>query len=478
MNLSKIKNDLRQVLQLVEDWHEKGVADLERDLALEKLREIYSTLRFGMPSQPETISAEEESGVDEESAKREEEQISAAELEPTGIAISLDDVFDDFIPENLIPESVDIPLEEERTKPLSATQPDEGEPAEVAAYEQLEQESEQGEEEPMVGAEDPKEEEYSYTEQPDEVLIEESTSEPTTEPDEVLTEKRTPEPTPEHVTKSVVESAAEPERAMEQPSLFGDEELFVPRTSRRSRMMSLYNEEPAVISFPNVTESKAEPNVFPVEEIKPSKSVVTPEPEPESAEVAKMSEQETSKRVEIPTEEERFRAESVGYEEDEEELVEIDIERLEESAEELQEISEEVEQSPQNATPYIEPQIEVAIATPATSVAPEPEQVLGEVIKNNVQTIADRIKPKDTAAEQIVKGSVDDIAKAVGINDKFLLIRDLFGGSSTEYERVMAQLNGFDNLDDCMIYIVENFDWNPNSDGAKLIMELLERKYN
>ena len=181
-----------------------------------------------------------------------------------------------------------------------------------------------------------------------------------------------------------------------------------------------------------------------------------------------------------------------------EEFVEVDVESAvvedvqyaeKEVEKELEQIAEPAEQGsttsvieertePEVVTePYIEPQIEVAIATPATNAVPESEQVLGEVIKSNVKTIADTIKPKDTAAEQIVKGAVSDIGKAVGINDRFLLIRDLFGGSSEEYERVMAQLNCFDNLDDCMIYIAENFDWNPNSDGAKLIMELLERKY-
>ena len=37
-------------------------------------------------------------------------------------------------------------------------------------------------------------------------------------------------------------------------------------------------------------------------------------------------------------------------------------------------------------------------------------------------------------------------------------------------------LNSFTNLDDCMIYIVENFAWNPDSEGAKLIVSLIERK--
>ena len=59
MNLSEIKNELQQVLQLVEDWHEKGVNDLERDLALGKLRKIYSSVRFESTPHPESIDAEE-----------------------------------------------------------------------------------------------------------------------------------------------------------------------------------------------------------------------------------------------------------------------------------------------------------------------------------------------------------------------------------------------------------------------------------
>ena len=66
---------------------------------------------------------------------------------------------------------------------------------------------------------------------------------------------------------------------------------------------------------------------------------------------------------------------------------------------------------------------------------------------------------------------------AIGINDKFLLIRDLFGGDGEAYEEAIGKLNAFDDFDECMIHIAENYAWNPNSDGAKFMMELLERKF-
>ena len=69
------------------------------------------------------------------------------------------------------------------------------------------------------------------------------------------------------------------------------------------------------------------------------------------------------------------------------------------------------------------------------------------------------------------------LRRAIGINDKFLLIRDLFGGDGEAYEEAIATLNAFDDFDECMIHIAENYAWNPNSDGAKFMMELLERKF-
>ena len=110
--------------------------------------------------------------------------------------------------------------------------------------------------------------------------------------------------------------------------------------------------------------------------------------------------------------------------------------------------------------------------------AAAPGAVLGEVINHDVQTLADTIAPpRDRASELLRNEPVTDLRRAIGINDRFLLIRDLFGGDGAAYESAIDALNGFDNLDDCMIYIAEHYAWNPNSDGAVLLMELLERKY-
>ena len=111
-------------------------------------------------------------------------------------------------------------------------------------------------------------------------------------------------------------------------------------------------------------------------------------------------------------------------------------------------------------------------------VADNTEHVLGEVINSDVQTFADTIAPAENAAADIVgKSAIDTLAEAIGINDRFLMIHDLFEGNADAFNAAIAKLDSFGNLNDCMVYIMENYEWNPYCEGAKLMMSLIERRY-
>ena len=121
--------------------------------------------------------------------------------------------------------------------------------------------------------------------------------------------------------------------------------------------------------------------------------------------------------------------------------------------------------------PAAEPVVVAAVHTIA-DVEPA-HQVLGEVIEAP-KTIADTIAPVESVAES---SSVENLRGAISVVDRFMLIRDLFGDNEALYEQTIDILDRMDNLDDCIIYIAENFVWRPSSDGAKLIMDLLQRKF-
>ncbi len=105
---------------------------------------------------------------------------------------------------------------------------------------------------------------------------------------------------------------------------------------------------------------------------------------------------------------------------------------------------------------------------------PASTTVLGEVMGHDVPTVADSLgRRPDVAGWTEVAG---DLNRAISVGDRFVLLRDLFDGDQALCDRTLKRLSTFDDLDDCMIWITENFAWNANSEGAKLIMGLLERK--
>lgn len=112
--------------------------------------------------------------------------------------------------------------------------------------------------------------------------------------------------------------------------------------------------------------------------------------------------------------------------------------------------------------------------TPAPQPAPEQPKRLGDVLGGNTPTLADKMVDESQPTPSFNR--IADLRKAIGLNDKFLMIRDLFDGDAAKYEDTITTLNEFDDLDECMIYIVENFVWNPDSEGAKLLVSLIERK--
>ena len=100
--------------------------------------------------------------------------------------------------------------------------------------------------------------------------------------------------------------------------------------------------------------------------------------------------------------------------------------------------------------------------------------VVGELFREQT-SVADTISCPKGVAEC---APVASLRKAIGVADRFMLINELFGGDSDLYEQTIDQLDGMHSFDDCVIYISENFAWRPNSEGAKAIMALLQRKFN
>ena len=100
--------------------------------------------------------------------------------------------------------------------------------------------------------------------------------------------------------------------------------------------------------------------------------------------------------------------------------------------------------------------------------------VVGEQFREQ-PSVADVIACPKGVAEV---APVTSLRNAIGVADKFMLIRELFDGDVEAYDAAIDSLEGINSFEDCVIFITENFSWRAQSEGTKFMMELLQRKFN
>ena len=469
MDLTGVQQALQELTQLVDGWSASGRVDaLERDLALEKLRRVYDALRFApsgdaLPEVPAT--AEPVGDVGAEPVSEAFEMPEALDL---GEVLSLD-------PHSVADPELQqaVPLDEVSEEPplAAAGVEPEAEPAdEPVADEPVAGLA------PAAGAEAPAVAEPEAAAEPEpvpaavaepiagrepaaaDVPAPASESGQAAEPAVAPVPETQPEPEPE------LRPAPDAEPSFVQPSVPAPAPETASETaSERPHTVAPTLFGPEAVSYTHLT--------LPTNrEVKPqAPAVPEPTPAPAADRVAPAPER--------PSDERRAGRPSIA---------EVFGRRVETgpSAAFGRDLSE-APVAPAEAVPdgtdagesaEVDPVVHGSFADELAAAAPG--AVLGEVINHDVQTLADTIAPpRDRASELLRNEPVTDLRRAIGINDRFLLIRDLFGGDGAAYEAAIDALNGFDNLDDCVIYIAEHYAWNPNSDGAVLLMELLERKY-
>lgn len=470
MDWNTIQEELRRLTTLVDGWSQRNeIPAVERDLALEKLRNLYETVRFA------------ESGRAEMPAETDPEAELLPESLDLGAVLSLDGFPDPDEPAGpvsadpavppIVPAAPVFPAAEPLDEAPLAAEPIIAEPEVVPVAE-----PEPVPAEPVAA--------------PESAPIPEPVSagpvagsEPASEP--------VAEPAPESAAESPAAEEAAPEkpRPHAAPTLFGLEDEAVVRHRHKQRViMSLYDPNPEVETI-SVRQTSSAPSVpAPAADARPSEQPREEEPETVFEEINVETVAGPDPGLDAPEPAvEPVPEPNVGPAAEPDAAENAAPAPATDGVPAPQAAAESPAAEP-SATPAIpEPAdgSEGAEEVPTLKIRQEPGltnspggAVLGEVINHDVQTLADTIAPpRDMASELLRNEPVTDLRKAIGLNDKFLLIRDLFDGDGEAYERAIEALNGFEDLDDCMIYIAENYAWNPNSDGAKLLMDLLERKF-
>ncbi|MCM1301621.1 MAG: hypothetical protein NC250_06445 [Alistipes senegalensis] len=399
MDRENIGKELSRLAALVEGWCDgKPVDALERDLVLEKLRNVYEAIRFSESATEEAAVRTEPAAVESLTEQKLDDSVAeSADLDLSGMLALEPDLASTASEELAVPADTTNPVEAEELVPpvQHRKEPQPAAPAIVSSPE------------------------------PDPISVSVETFVPQPEPETISAAPRSkPESISERFTAPHVEVLAKPRSetapAEQTATLFAaeeqepmEEQVEEDDTTRHRRkqrvIMSLYGDGKSA----RTTDSGEERGMF--EEVT-VKTVASNEPIWDSG-----ASTEKPKTASSP---------------------------------------------------------EPAPAATSASASVSTGSVLGEVINHDIRTLSDTIEPpRDMASSLRRKTAISDLRQAIGINDKFLLIRDLFDGDSEAYEAAMQAMNDAETLDDCMIYLTENYAWNADSDGVRLLMDLLERKF-
>lgn len=97
------------------------------------------------------------------------------------------------------------------------------------------------------------------------------------------------------------------------------------------------------------------------------------------------------------------------------------------------------------------------------------------------ETLGEKMIQDDhSLAAKLQQNPILDLKSVIGINDKFLFVNELFGGSMEKYNKSIENLNDLKTLNGAMIYLNElkiELQWNSSNEAYKKLSDLVRRKF-
>jgi len=109
---------------------------------------------------------------------------------------------------------------------------------------------------------------------------------------------------------------------------------------------------------------------------------------------------------------------------------------------------------------------------PQVAIAQQPDHL----------TIADKMAQHedDSLAARLQRKSINDLKAAIGINEKFLFVNELFAGSMEKYNKSINLLNEVSTLEGAKVCLDElkiELQWSSNSEAYNKLKELVVRRF-
>jgi hypothetical protein len=92
------------------------------------------------------------------------------------------------------------------------------------------------------------------------------------------------------------------------------------------------------------------------------------------------------------------------------------------------------------------------------------------------EKLGEHIHKKDITTK-MQNQAIISISGSLGINDKFLFIRELFGGNAEIFRQTLEELDDALNFNDAYSQLIGKFHWDMDSEPVQMLLNLIRRKF-
>jgi hypothetical protein len=144
-------------------------------------------------------------------------------------------------------------------------------------------------------------------------------------------------------------------------------------------------------------------------------------------------------------------------------------------------VAEPVKEEPKATKPVKTPQSGHPASTGNLFAAPSTS--LADKFKDEKKSLHDKIgssKADLSYVEKQQQKPIADLVKSIGINEKFLFIKELFKNNGEEYNEAIQLLNNFTTITqafDYMDILKQKYGWDETSDASLKLFDMIRRKY-
>jgi hypothetical protein len=107
------------------------------------------------------------------------------------------------------------------------------------------------------------------------------------------------------------------------------------------------------------------------------------------------------------------------------------------------------------------------------------EEIISDRFKSQTASIHDgflKSQKYEDLSSKLKSKPITNIADAIGINDKFIFIKELFNGNENKYNKTIEVLNNATNFNDAYNYLMGNFNWDMDNSLVQILLDLIRRK--